>query len=586
MEVTSTAFSEDLLANSLEPPLPFSIDGLDLSAIDEQLLKEFQTPLPPKKEANSLVQAYAKLKFENFSFYVQTLSLILGRQVTDSDKIDVHLGSSKSISRKHARIYYNFALQCFEITIMGKNGAFLNDKFVDQGQTVPLLHKTKIQIGEIAFYFLLPKADDEDAELGSDSEEGLILTPVKLPSLAVGEVQDNKSSRAINVTKAAQVTPTKKEAKAAAAAATSTGPGRIKGSTKASTLLGKRSNESSGPASGETKQTKKAKQEAQANAKATAAAAAAATVPVPVPAISQPQLQTNPVNPEIQPHTTSQPHQQVQDKPQKPQKQQKQQKQQKERKQEPPQQQPQTHAQPKSLPPQLQLQQQQQPLLQQQQQQVQAFQQENMQQAQAAPVAVISTLATENAKTASTTSVTTSSTASTTTPTSPASPAAASPTAASSSIYTSPIRQAYSSFQRLKAYFETSGKTAEEKAQKSERPLASNINRTVAAAADGSPSPVPTNAANIVNKLTTTNPSKAISAASSSSASNTTSTVKPTLGTLKSNAPQPLILRNGHLYLNPLIKGDSGSQTTGTRTLVFFFYIYIYIFFFFFKPQV
>lgn len=46
--------------------------------------------------------------------------------------------------------------------VFGKNGAFINDQFVEKGVTVPLENRTKIQIGEVSFSFLLPKIETEE----------------------------------------------------------------------------------------------------------------------------------------------------------------------------------------------------------------------------------------------------------------------------------------------------------------------------------------------------------------------------------------------------------------------------------------
>ncbi|GES94562.1 fork head domain-domain-containing protein [Rhizophagus clarus] len=88
-------------------------------------------------------------------------ALILGRKTSGSDQVDIHLGSTKAISRQHARLYYNFQEQRFELMIFGKNGAYINESFCEKGVTVPLENRTKIQIGEVVFLFLLPKMDDE-----------------------------------------------------------------------------------------------------------------------------------------------------------------------------------------------------------------------------------------------------------------------------------------------------------------------------------------------------------------------------------------------------------------------------------------
>jgi len=86
-----------------------------------------------------------------------------GRKASSSDQVDIHLGPTKAISRQHARLFYNFTTQRFEMMVFGKNGAFVNDQFVEKGVTVPLENRTKIQIGEVSFSFLLPKLEAEES---------------------------------------------------------------------------------------------------------------------------------------------------------------------------------------------------------------------------------------------------------------------------------------------------------------------------------------------------------------------------------------------------------------------------------------
>lgn len=87
------------------------------------------------------VQAYAKLESDDFCYYIRTLQVTLGRKVKKPDNVDIPLGNIKSVSRQHARLFYNFATQRFELMIFGKNGAFVNEQFVEKGVTVPLENK-------------------------------------------------------------------------------------------------------------------------------------------------------------------------------------------------------------------------------------------------------------------------------------------------------------------------------------------------------------------------------------------------------------------------------------------------------------
>lgn len=126
------------------------------------------TPTTPEK-----IQAYALLDFDNFTFYVQTMQILLGRLVegdSTTASLDIHLGPQKAISRRHAKIFYNFGHQRFEMTVLGRNGAFVDDAFVETGVTLPLRNGTRIQIGETRFRFILPDgADESDAHAGETS---------------------------------------------------------------------------------------------------------------------------------------------------------------------------------------------------------------------------------------------------------------------------------------------------------------------------------------------------------------------------------------------------------------------------------
>ncbi|CEP15122.1 hypothetical protein [Parasitella parasitica] len=126
------------------------------------------------------VQAYAKLESEDFCYYIRTLQVTLGRKVNKPDNVDIPLGNIKSVSRQHARLFYNFATQRFELMVFGKNGAFVNEQFVEKGVTVPLENKTKIQIGELSFVFLLPRMDAEEAAPVHHDSSGYISAPQQL----------------------------------------------------------------------------------------------------------------------------------------------------------------------------------------------------------------------------------------------------------------------------------------------------------------------------------------------------------------------------------------------------------------------
>ena len=172
------------------------------------------------------IRAYAKLEFPGFSYYVQTLEVTIGRrpgqlqngaalpmrapQTWRKGDVDVDLGPLKSISRLHARIFYSVqphfyqnpmnlspmmpsgasapaspsgaeepaasdegapAQGRFLLEVLGRNGAFVDDVWVRMNGVVPLGRRTKIQIAERVFYFVLPPPASEQDGFLSEAEE-------------------------------------------------------------------------------------------------------------------------------------------------------------------------------------------------------------------------------------------------------------------------------------------------------------------------------------------------------------------------------------------------------------------------------
>ncbi|KAJ3329193.1 transcription factor [Blyttiomyces sp. JEL0837] len=146
-----------------------TVKGEDAAEVKEEL--EMKTELEPAEAMGGgvSIQAYAKLEGLDFCYFVRKLEVTLGRRASETDQVDVHLGNIKSISRKHARIQFNFGIQSFEIVIMGKNGAIVDDHYLAANSPpVRLNHKSKIVIGDIETYFLLPKSECHNNE---DHEE-------------------------------------------------------------------------------------------------------------------------------------------------------------------------------------------------------------------------------------------------------------------------------------------------------------------------------------------------------------------------------------------------------------------------------
>eukprot|EP00299_Pterocystis_sp_00344_P012072 c5745_g1_i1.p1 GENE.c5745_g1_i1~~c5745_g1_i1.p1 ORF type:complete len:170 (+),score=40.42 c5745_g1_i1:1-510(+) len=103
------------------------------------------------------VMAFAKLVGEHFEFHMVEYPLVVGRRSASDPAAHVHLGDSKSISRKHASIDWNKEKKLFEIQCLGKNGMTVDGtQVLPKDGPVSLQNKTKILIGDVTFYFLLP----------------------------------------------------------------------------------------------------------------------------------------------------------------------------------------------------------------------------------------------------------------------------------------------------------------------------------------------------------------------------------------------------------------------------------------------
>ncbi|KAF6133972.1 hypothetical protein GIB67_040736 [Kingdonia uniflora] len=102
---------------------------------------------------------FAKLQGEDFEYYMQTYSIILGRNSKKST-VDVDLsslGGGMNISRHHARIFYDFQRRRFVLEVIGKNGCIVEgDLHLPGYPLVKLNSQDLLQIGDKKFYFLLP----------------------------------------------------------------------------------------------------------------------------------------------------------------------------------------------------------------------------------------------------------------------------------------------------------------------------------------------------------------------------------------------------------------------------------------------
>lgn len=92
------------------------------------------------------ISAYYSLVFPNFTYYLQTLTVTIGRRCIPANtasssevpQVDVDLGPLKSVSRLHAKIEYDEDEERFVLVVVGRNGAWVDGVWSGSGSRVPL----------------------------------------------------------------------------------------------------------------------------------------------------------------------------------------------------------------------------------------------------------------------------------------------------------------------------------------------------------------------------------------------------------------------------------------------------------------
>ncbi|KAF9475925.1 hypothetical protein BDN70DRAFT_883078 [Pholiota conissans] len=125
--------------------------------------EDAQHPTPPPVQDK--ISAYYSLVFPHYTFYIQTLSITIGRRCApnaanssnpDASQVDVDLGALKSVSRLHAKIEYDQEEDRFVLIVIGRNGAWVDGVWSGAGTRSPLGERSQIQIASRTFHFVLP----------------------------------------------------------------------------------------------------------------------------------------------------------------------------------------------------------------------------------------------------------------------------------------------------------------------------------------------------------------------------------------------------------------------------------------------
>lgn len=114
------------------------------------------------------VQAYAKIAGRDWTYYVRSLAISIGRNTENNPSnapanqqiANIDLGPAKVVSRQHAAIKYNMDLKCWELQVLGRNGARIDGNKVPVGSehATPLHSGAILDIGGTQMMFILPDA--------------------------------------------------------------------------------------------------------------------------------------------------------------------------------------------------------------------------------------------------------------------------------------------------------------------------------------------------------------------------------------------------------------------------------------------
>ena len=215
---TAPAMHEDSVVINLANTL------LAISSGSSSLISS--TPSSPVKDTrledteveNGEIKAYAKLQGPGWSYFVQKLSINLGRSDEPSKAgglraierdidltntmsanvpsgvLDVHLSDSEEISRRHLRIDYNFQTQQWELSCFGKQGVIVDGiEYPTFCRPIPLEARSEIQIGSsVRFNFILPiELERSGSDISFDGgEEQRTVTP----DSSIAEVMNKANS--------------------------------------------------------------------------------------------------------------------------------------------------------------------------------------------------------------------------------------------------------------------------------------------------------------------------------------------------------------------------------------------------------
>lgn len=114
---------------------------------------DVELPREPSLPSQDKISAYYSLVFPGWTFYIQMLSITIGRRcahntnaptssTTEQAQVDVDLGNLKSVSRLHAKIEYDQDEDRFVLVVIGRNGAWVDGVWCGSGSRATLSERS------------------------------------------------------------------------------------------------------------------------------------------------------------------------------------------------------------------------------------------------------------------------------------------------------------------------------------------------------------------------------------------------------------------------------------------------------------
>lgn len=114
---------------------------------------------------DSDVQAFAKIQGRNWTYYVKSTRIVIGRSSQETPGVvvnpnevapDIDLAPAKVVSRRHAIIEYNGDAQAWELSVNGRNGVRVDRDMHREPGPIRLRSGNVLDVGGVQMLFILP----------------------------------------------------------------------------------------------------------------------------------------------------------------------------------------------------------------------------------------------------------------------------------------------------------------------------------------------------------------------------------------------------------------------------------------------